>query len=249
MAILVQFLGVFAASSGAPYGTEAIPLPALDVFAVLALMAAGFYQATRMRLFSGAEMLCILYVLLIAAPLINTGFWRMILASTSTVTRNVNWEEYDIFSSRLWPHGNDLVGEMIKDLHAAALSTTGTVSWQNLEVAPDNRHDMPVLENVSEGETSSVRVRLPVMDKDRVALPLNEPYMLTMRARAQNLQPQSRYFARIYYDDRPDYALEAFSSFDQKKSPFFNRKDLSGPGLTDSFFPAPFRTTSSSKSD
>ncbi len=139
------------------------------------------------------------------------------LANASSVTKNGNWEEYDIFSSKLWPHESDLVGRTIEDAHAAGIETTGTVSWQDIEVTPGQRHSMPVLENATEAATSSLRVRLNVMDKDRVVLPLNEPYMLAVRARAQDLHAQSRYFARIYYDNSPMYAMEAFSSFDQKK--------------------------------
>jgi hypothetical protein len=241
MAILVELLGVFAAPGGALYGTEAIPLSALDTFAVLALFSGGFYFATRLRLFTGAEMLCILYVLLIAAPLLTTGFWRCLLSNCSGVVKQAYWEDYDILSPKLWPHGPDLIGSKMEDPHAAGLDVTGPVTWEKLAVAQGKSWNMPVLENSSDGQTSSVRMRLPVEEKGQVVLPLNEPYLLTMRTRAQNLHAHSRYFARIYYDDSPVYDSELFSSLDQKKVTFLQPEGFIRTGTYGFILPTSIR--------
>ena len=100
-------------------------------------------------------------------------------------------------------------------------------------MGPGNRHLMPVLENAADTETSSLRCKLPVMEGGAVKLPVNEPYMLSLRARATNLGGQSRYYVRLLYDDHPIYDRELFSSLDQKAVTFlepegFNRHGLYG---------------------
>jgi hypothetical protein len=183
----------------------------LDTFAVLALICGAVFLATRVRLFSGGEMLFILYVLLIAAPLCNTAFWRYMIGANENVIREQDWGNYDSLSPKLWPHGADLIGDRLENPQAA--TTTGTVRWNKEDV---NRN-MPVMENTGEDQTSSVRFRLPIMEKNKVLLPLDEPYMMTIRVKAENLQAQSRYFARLYYDDNTVPDLEVISAFDTKK--------------------------------
>jgi len=215
VAILTQLFSVFAAAGGALYGSEALSLTALDTFAVLALICGAVYLAARVRIFSGAEMLFILYVLLIAAPICNTAFWRYMLGANENVIREQDWGKYDILSPKLWPHGADLIGDRVED--PQAVTSVGSVRWDKQNVNPDTRRNMPVFENTSDTQTSSIRFRLPVMEKDRVLLPLDEPYMMTIRVRAENLHAQSRYFARIYYDDDAAPDLEVISAFDPKR--------------------------------
>jgi len=219
VAILTQLFSVFAAAAGALYGGEALSITVLDTFAVVALVCGGVFMATRVRIFSGAEMLFILYVLLLAAPLCNTAFWRYMLGATGNVVKTQDWGNYDIQSPKLWPHGADLIGDQIENPKDVA--TVGNVLWKEQAVNPTVRRNMPVLENTSEAETSSIRVRIPVMDKDRVVLPLDQPYMLTIRVKAQDLHAQSRYFARIYYDDNTTSDLEIFNAFSPKKITYF----------------------------
>ena len=215
VAILTQFFSVFAAAGGALYGSEALSLTALDTFAVLAMVCGATYLATRVRIFSGGEMLFILYVLLIAAPICNTAFWRYMLGATENVVREQDWGKFDILSPQLWPHGADLIGDRMED--PKAVTMTGSVKWIEQNVNPTTRRNMPVFENTSDAQTSSIRFRLPIMDKNKVLLPLDEPYMMTIRVRAQNLHAQSRYYARIYYDDDTEPDLEVISAFDPKR--------------------------------
>jgi hypothetical protein len=215
VAILTQFFSVFAAAGGALYGSEALSLTALDTFAVLALISGAVFLATRVRIFSGAEMLFILYVLLIAAPLCNTAFWRYMIGANENVIREQDWGNYDNLSPALWPHGADLIGNKLEDPQAA--TTTGTVQWEKHDVNPTTHRNMPVMQNTGDDQVSAVRFRLPLMEKDQVLLPLDEPYMMTIRVSAQDLHAQSRYFARLYYDDSTVPDLEVISAFDAKK--------------------------------
>ena len=168
MAVMTEFYGVFAAGSGGPFGTEAIPLDALLVFAILALLGAGVFAATRYKILQPPEMLCVLYVLLLAAPLLTTGFWRFMLASSATIIKEEDWEHYDSLSPLLWPHANDLLAGRLEDPHAAGMRSRGNVRWEKLTVAPGQTHMMPVLENTAATAITSLSYRLPVTQNGTV---------------------------------------------------------------------------------
>ena len=231
MALMVQFYGIFAAGSGAVFGTEAIPLDALMTFSLLILLCSGVYAATRCQILQPSEMLCVMYVLLLAAPLLTTGFWRLMLASSATIVKAEDWEKYDAMSPVLWPHGDDLLAGALENQRLPGETTQGNVHWEKFTVAPGESHLMPVLENSGAVTTSSVSYQLPVMVGSKVNLPLNEPYVLSMRARAENLGSQSRYYVRLTYDDDATYDTELFSSFDQKAVTYFQPEGFNRHGL------------------
>ena len=231
MAVMSQIFGVFAPGSGAPFGQEAIPLTALVTFSILIALSACVYWAARRRLLQPAEMLCVIYILLLAAPLMTTGFWRMMIASAATVVKAEDWEHYDSLSSKLWPHGDDLLAGRVENPHAAGTTVQGNVLWKNLTVAPGQSHAMPVLQNGAGHTSSSVFFQVPVTNKGAINLPLNEPYVMILRARAENLGGQSRYYVRLYYDNDTAYDVELFSSFDQKQVTYFQPEGFNRHGL------------------
>ena len=231
IAEMSQFFGATTAGSGAPFGTEAIPLNALITFVLVLLLAGGFYAATRRRLLQPGETLCIMYVLLLAAPLQTTGFWRYMLGAAESVVKEGDWEHYDALSPMLWPHGDDLIGVRIENAHDLGTTVTGNVHWENLASVPGKSHAMPVLENSGEVERSSIFFHLPVMDRDEVKVPLDEPYMLTMRARGEKLGLQTRYYVHLIYDDEPYYDLELYSSSDGKNVTLFQPEGFTRHGL------------------
>ncbi len=231
MAILSQFFGVFAAGGGAYFGTDAIPLNALLSFSILLAVGSVLFFATRRNLILPAEMLCILYVLLLAAPLMTTGFWRYMLASSGSIIKEADWEHYDILSPVLWPHGDDLLAHRLQNPGADGTTTSGHVHWETLTAGPGKTHPMPVLENTAEGEASSLDFKLPVIENGQVKLALDVPYLMTLHGRAQNLGAESRYYVRLIYDDHASFDQELFSSFDQKGVTYLEPQGFSRRGL------------------
>jgi hypothetical protein len=211
MAMLVQFIGVLDAPSGGPFGTEALPLSALDSFLALVGLGALVQVAFRRRLFTAQERLFILYVMLMAAPLMSTGFWRFMLSSVSTVVRLGDWEKYDALSPMLWPHGANIAeGRWAEG--AAGLGTAGHVSWQEVEFRSGQIRRLPVLENTRDDGLSILRMRIPVEEAGTVVLPLQQPYLVAMLVRATDLQGSARYFLRAYPDEDAAAAVEWISA-------------------------------------
>jgi hypothetical protein len=231
MAVMSQIFGVFAPGSGAPFGEEAIPLTALISFSLLIAVGGVVYVATHYRILQPPEMLCVMYILLLAAPLLTTGFWRLMIASSASVVKAEDWEHYDSMSSKLWPHGADLLAGRLENPSAAGNTVQGNVHWEKIAVAPGNSHPMPVLENGPGNGSSSIFFQLPVMDHGAIKLPLDEPYVMILRARAENLGGQSRYYVHLFYDNDPTYAAELFSSFDPKKVTYYQPEGFNRHGL------------------
>jgi len=207
MAMLVQFMGVLDAPAAGPFGTEAIPFSALDAFLALLGLGALVQIAFRRGLFSAHERLFILYVMLMAAPLMSTGFWRFMLSSASTVVRLGDWEKYDALSPKLWPHGVNLAEGRLRE-GDPGISTAGTVFWAEEEFRPGERRRLPVLENEAASQISLLRLRIPVEEGGRVVLPVLQPYMAAVLVRAENLQGGARYFLRAFADGDEESAVE-----------------------------------------
>lgn len=211
MAMMVQFLGVLDAPAAGPFGTEALPLSALDAFVALLGLGALVQAAFRRRLFTAQERLFILYVMLMAAPLMSTGFWRYMLSAASTVVRLGDWEKYDALSPKLWPHGANMAeGRWAEG--AAGLGTEGDVSWQEVEFRPGQMRRLPVLENTRADGLSILRLRIPVEEAGAVVLPLQQPYLAAMLVRAPDLRGSARYFLRAYPDEDAAGAVEWISA-------------------------------------
>jgi hypothetical protein len=209
MAVMVQLFGVVDAPAAGPFGTEAFPLSALNVFFVFALLVGGTGWAFRRRLVSGPEMLCVVYVLMMAAPLMSTGFWRFQISAAGSVARLADWEKYDSLSPQLWPHGPDLLAGRWNDRLLAVLSSEGR--WEQLPVLGKTR-TAAVLSNRAGQSAATLRVRVPVRERGRPLLPLEQHYLLTGLFRASELSAQSRYYVRIFHDASPTHALEVLSS-------------------------------------
>jgi hypothetical protein len=236
MAVMSQIFGVFAPGSGAPFGEEAIPLTALITFSLLIGLGACVYVATRFHILQPPEMLCVMYILLLAAPLLTTGFWRYMLASSASVVKAEDWEHYDSLSPKLWPHGGDLLAGRLENPHTATIQ--GDVHWETIKVSPGNSHSMPVLENGVGNGNSSVSYQLPIAENGAIKLPLDEPYVMILRARAENLGAQSRYYVRLYYDNDTPYDAELFSSSDGKNVTYFQPEGFNRHGLYGFILPA-----------
>lgn len=219
--VLLQW-DVVLMGSGSFAGEISIPFPPIVVLIALVLVIALAWRLMRVRLLTRAQVLCVLYAMLIAMPLMTQGFWHRFASITSTLPQEPQtFAVLDAYPAQLWPHGPNL-GESVLDPEAVEferLATLGTVELQPLRVKEKGQQPGAVLENDAAGEVSSVRLRLPMQDEEgnQVVTP-GEPYLASVLVRpgeAPNYSLEreaSEFFMRLYIDGKEDDFIEVFTS-------------------------------------
>ena len=209
--VVVQFFEVIE-SSDSLLGTYALPLPAMFVVIPLMLVSGVIFAATRFRLLNRAEMLVVMSALFLATPLVSTGFWTMMIGAIGTIPKTADFETYDAWPKRLWPHGENVIGGVLNPADRGELRTSGTVSWEDAEYERGRRGTLPVLANTDEGAVSWLRVGVPVAEGAPAGVVAGDPHILSVLLRPEELAPGAYYYCRIYYDDDSHFETEAFSS-------------------------------------
>ena len=194
-------------------GAQAIPLPGMFVILPLLLVSGGFYALTRQRLLTRAEMLVAMFAMFLATPLVSAGFWTMMVGAIGTIPKTADFEVYDAWPSKLWPHGENIVDGALTESRRAELVTQGSVDWRSCKRHWEGEEVLPVLVNDGERDTSWVRIPVPLhRDGGGADLILGEPYLLTVLLRPDELSPETHYYCRVFYDDAPHFASEAFTA-------------------------------------
>ena len=188
------------------WSSHALALPAIMVFVMLSLVAGLVGQMTRRNYLSRPEMFCILFAMLLAAPIMGAGFWHMIVHAVSIVPKTAAFDKMDTVSDKLWPHGPNLVAGALEQANASNLQQKGNVVWQLSEVSPGTGRTVVLVSNKEPGEISCVRIRVPLEKDDRSFLLLQEPYLVSALVRASEMGVGAQYYGRIYYDDQAEFA-------------------------------------------
>jgi hypothetical protein len=210
-AVVATFAGILDGGDNSALGSEALPVPALLAFLPLALVGGATFGLGRSRLFTRAELVCVLFGAMIATPLLTLGFWRYQLAGISTVVRLADWTKLEAVPPGLWPHGDDLL--------AGALERRGTPRFTNEGTGQAGLRDGTLrIVNATATDSAALRLRLelgtemraPDEGRTAVAVP-GRPYLLTGLVHATGLGADSSYFVRVYADDAKAFSFEAIS--------------------------------------
>jgi hypothetical protein len=184
---------------------HALALPAVWTFMIVLFAAALFYALTRLRILNRAELLCVMYVMLTAAPLMTQGFWHRAVSILATNPRQGDFDKMDALNDRLWPHGPNLLEGVFEESNRASLQTEGNVAWETVEYEQGKSKALPVLSNSVADENSVIRIRLAVSGSDKEAIVRGEPYMVSVLVRAHDLGPRANYYCRLYPDGEEPY--------------------------------------------
>jgi hypothetical protein len=218
---LVQFFECVEGSD-AGFGGHALVIPALWIVIAFILASGLCFALARFRLLTRAELLVTLFALSLATPLTSSGFWTMMIGAIGTIPKTADFETYDAWPPKLWPHGPNLIENVFREANRSSLITEGTVVWREIEYEERRAVSIPVLENAGPQDRASVRIRVPVASKTNAeGIVPGEPYLLTVLLRPEDLGPESVYFCRVYYDKGDaaasgsrdtHFALEPFTS-------------------------------------
>jgi hypothetical protein len=199
-AIVIQHAEVLLAFP-TPVGEYPLALAAIWTFWGLCGIGVVLGLVVRRQIFSGAQRLLILYVMLLASPLMSQGFWHRIVAITATIPRGGDWEKLDALNDHLWPHGPNRLADALSPQNSD-LSLSGGASWIEDSFQPVRTSTLPLLKNTRPEQVSFMRLRLACGDgsssmaSGRVIEPVN-PHLLSILIKARDLAPQSHYFCRF----------------------------------------------------
>ncbi len=115
LAVLIQFFEIIEGSFfeyERSFAQNALAVPAILIFLVLLMVGGLFRLVTHGQLLSRPEALCVLFALLIAAPIMSKGFWTWYIGTMGTIPRSGDFEKMDVLSDKLWPHGENLLGAL-----------------------------------------------------------------------------------------------------------------------------------------
>jgi hypothetical protein len=233
MGMLIQYSDITVAISFASEHTLA--LPAIWTFAALSALCGVFFVLFKWRLLTRAELLCVMFCMLISAPLMTQGFWHRVVAIVATNPRAADFDKLDAMNDKLWPHGPNLIGDAFNSTDPA-LKTEGDCRWDEVEYEEGKRARLPILVNPGNEARSAIRLRLPVGRNGAPGVVPGEQYIVSVLARATDLGPLSRYSCRVYHD-APGFT-EFFSSAVSPKVSFLHRKGFQRVGAYGVKFPA-----------
>ena len=220
MSVLVQYFDIIVCTSFSSEHTLA--LPTMWTFLGLLLFTGICYGATRIKLLTRAELLCVLFAMLIAAPLLSQGFWHRIVSVVATNPRGSDFDKMDATNDRLWPHGPNLLnGSMVENADIAP-SLKGSATWSEAEVEPGLKSRVAVLANKEVKDVSTIRFKMP-LEKDGIkGISADCPYLVSILGRATDLGPDSKYFCRLYSDENTEFS-DAFTGSEVKKITFLHK--------------------------
>lgn len=237
MGILIQISDI---NIGITFASEhTVALPAVWTLAVFLLINAVFVALFRWRVLTRAELLCVLFTMVISAPLMSQGFWHRVVAILASNPQAGDFDKLDAMNDRLWPHGQNLLADQLST-NNPALTTSGDCRWERIAYDEGREAILPVLVNEKPGEVSWIRIRVPAGEDDRRTAVPGTPYIASALVHASDLSPLSAYHIRVYADDGGTFSEFLSESLGPKKT-YLHRTGFRRVGKYGTKFPAGVR--------
>ncbi len=245
MATLIQYFEVVINLTFPAEHTLA--LPAIWTLVLISIMGAGFYAATKTRLLTRPELLCVLFTMLLAAPIMTQGFWHRVASMVATIPRDGDFLKMDAYDAKLWPHGPNLFKNALDDPMPTQLKRelVGNATLERVDVNLTDKKE-PVsgaavrLKNNADDQISSIRFQIPLKSEEERTLLLEPgaPYMITALVRPKGFIPSTEYFCRAYIDQQTVFT-EFFSGKRDSRKTILQRTGFIRAGAYGMRLPGP----------
>lgn len=213
-----------------------LALPVMWALLVIGLICLGVRKAGGPRLLSRSEQLCVLYVMLVAAPLMTQGMWHRLVAILATNPRAADFEKLDAMNDRLWPHGPNLLPGALEHDNRGRLETVGGVEWRTVEREAGVEALLPVLHNEGSSGVAALRIEVPVASDSARGIVPGVPYLVSVLMRAPELGPRAVCYGRAYADDSPVHT-ELFTCSDPPRVTVLHKTGFRRVGAYGATFP------------
>ena len=211
-----------------------LPTWAMTIFIALTLMASLFIAVFKMRILTRAELVCILFTLLISTCMMTQGTWHRITTFGMGMPRYSNWPIMDAYNDKLWPHGANILDKALDRSHRHALATQGSVVWQETEYEEGQKATLPVLQNDNDTTSTSIIISLPVNKGNKEIIERGVPYLISFLVRGENMGENAYYFCRVYNDHDSMYSpvlTGGLTDATRKKITYLHKKGFVRNGL------------------
>ncbi len=200
------------------------PAHAFLLFVFLGIFVSLIGILVKQQLLTKQELLCILFAMLFAMPLLTQGFWHRIVSMVTTIPEQGNFKVLDQYNDKLWPHGPNVIPNAFTKGQKGAflIEFQGNGSWAKADFDKDKSALMPRVVNTSDSQTSTVNIVIPLKKDGKCQYNIGESYLVSSLVRATNLGPDSRYFCRLFIDDKLG-STELFSNSQQADTTFLQK--------------------------
>ncbi len=194
---------------------QSLAIPALGIGAILILFSGLTFSLFKTKFLTRAELICVIFAMLVGLPLVTAGFWMRYLGSSTDIIKKGRFEWYDAVNANLWPHDENITEEWLANHEKYDIETTGNVTWQKKEFG-ETSGVIPTIQNpdsAGEDAISTIRIPIPLFDdQGNPQVMLGTPYMINILAKSETIGGNSLYYARIYYDDEDLFSEEIFAN-------------------------------------
>ena len=189
---------------------QAIPIPAMLAVLFSTLIVGVVALLARRRLLTHAELVCVAFATMMAAPLQAEGFWQRFFGIIASVPRAGAFDYIDVYDDGLWPHGRNILdgafdekaGEGGGAIRPAA-GTFTNVSWSVVEYEEGVRGRCPTIANASAADETWLEFDIPVRPGDGDSMVPSHPHLVSVLGYIENAEAESAVFCRAYADDNP----------------------------------------------
>ncbi|HHH76293.1 MAG TPA: hypothetical protein ENL03_04645, partial [Phycisphaerae bacterium] len=184
-----------------------VPMPLMVVLVLLVLVCGAVWALAKVRLLSKAEMLCVVFAMMIAIPLMTQGFWHRFIGITATIPQDpVMFQYQGRFPDKLWPHGPNILENAFEKDNTTGRTINGNVTWEEIEYQPGKKAVMPVLVNKVGDENARIRIKIPMTRDGEDIFSIKEPFLFSLCVRPGKspkfeMNAKSKYYCRIFPDD------------------------------------------------
>jgi len=183
MGMHIQIVEVILAD-GSAVAEQSLPVSAMIVFIGLVVIFGLLRATARFTMLTRQELLCVLFAMLISAPMMTQGMWHRFVGLISAPPRQSNFNFLDAYNDKLWPHGDNLAegafaGVKEEDIvllpEGTDWSTADTAvgygklfvrgnppKWTEIEYEEGRTAVIPVIRNTKSDEVSSITLVFPV---------------------------------------------------------------------------------------
>lgn len=189
---------------------QAIPIPAMLAILFSTLMVGVVALLARRRLFSRAELVCVAFATMMAAPLMSEGLWQRFFGIIASVPRAGAFDYIDVYDDGLWPHGRNILegafGETAGEDGGAVRPAAGTftnISWSVVEYEEGVNGRCPTISNASSSDEAWLEFNIPVRPSNQDSVMPTHPHLVSVLGRIENGESESEVFCRAYADDNP----------------------------------------------
>ena len=236
MGMHIQFTEVVLAD-GSEQSEQALPIAAMIVLVGVVGVCGLLRAAAKFSLLTRQEILCVLFAMLISAPMMTQGMWHRFLGLIAAPPRTGAFNFLDAYNDKLWPHGPNLVEGGLNESNKANLAVRGSApEWRSVEYNEGRTAVLPVLKNSKPEDVSSLTLTVPVTG-GKLSADRGERHLLSCLVRPEGLSAQSSYFIRVHPDD-DEYYDEVVSSRDPALVTFIQRKGFVRIGHYGTVMPA-----------